>query len=180
MKVLAKVLTIFLLIMFVALLVLLVKTYRDVNESKRYVEFVTNSANEILTEVEGVNGTLNALNYNGDEQDVSDLEVDIEGLKSTYERITSEKESYSAVDSSALDNKFEEFLNSTSEVISSGEKVVESIKNLEEKEEFDAKLDEYITKSGELDTKSVELQNELNVYVDNYSKFDFERLLNGF
>ncbi|MDD3648151.1 MAG: hypothetical protein PHS44_06680 [Candidatus Dojkabacteria bacterium] len=179
MKVFGKIIIFVLLLIFVALLYLFVRTYRDIKYSEEYVDTVTTTANDILAEVEKINNELNTLEYDEDESDLTSVEASLEELKRLASEADDVREKYQDIYlSEGVDGSFIEFLTRTGNLISSCEAVVDSIENLEKKEDFDKKIESYIAESDNLELESTNLQNELNIYVENYSKFDMNRVLN--
>ncbi|MBU0976424.1 MAG: hypothetical protein ABIE03_08115 [Patescibacteria group bacterium] len=179
MKTFGKVLVAILIILFTALLYLFVRTYQDVKYSEKYIDFVTNSANNILSEVEKINVDLNALEYDETDSDLTSLQSGLEELKNLSKDVRDEDEEYKEIYSAnGVNEGLNEFLTRTDSLISSLEVLLNSMENLEKKDDFDKKLETYIDESDSLEIESADLQIELNTYVDNYSKFDVDRILN--
>ncbi|MBN2016132.1 hypothetical protein JW766_04845 [Candidatus Dojkabacteria bacterium] len=176
-----KIIAIFLIILFFLLLGLLVKTYLDIEDAKVYIEFVMNSANNCLVKVEEMNRNLNEFQYNEEEtQDIGELESSLEDLKRTYDDINSQKENYVIpYEAQGVDEELGRYLENVGNVISSYEGLLDAINNLEEKADFEDKLEIYIGNSNELQLEADQLEGELTEYVDSYTKFDLNRVINA-
>lgn len=180
MKTVKIIVFIILLALFIGLIVLLVMTYKDYRHTQDYMNFVTDSANGYISEVEETNNILNSLDYDEEEQDVSLLKNRLEEMKQSYNNMNNDRSTY-AVPSGGdeLDSQLNLFLAKANELNSSLEVIILSIENLEEKEVFQVKFDDYIQKSSSLQGQSEVLGDSLDEFMNNYSKFDLKSIKDG-
>jgi uncharacterized protein YxeA len=175
-----KIVIMLLILVFVALLAVLVKTYVDIKRAKEYVEFVTDSANESLVKVEQINQLLNEMQYDEQEEDVSEYREKLDEIKSIYTNTNSRRDELKVpYDSQAVEENFDEYQNDFNNVINSYEALIISVEDLEDTEVFEDKLEDYIESSNELQLDSEGLEMDLNEFVQNYTKFDFYTILNA-
>lgn len=176
-----NVLLVILLVTFIGLSVLLIKTYIDIRNAKGYINFVTDSANNVLLKLTEINKSLNEFEFNENgENDLTDIESKLSGLKESYNNISNLKTNYKIpYGAEEVNNEFNNYLDSLDDLVKSHEELVISVKNLEKKEDFEIKLEQYINYSNEVQMKSETLEEKLSEYVQNYNKFDFNTLING-
>jgi hypothetical protein len=175
---LKNLLGIVLLVIFIFLVVILIKIYLDVKAAKEYVAFVTNSSNNLIEQVDGINVVLNGLEYEEGEDSQVDLEDKLVDIEDLISEIEGEKESYKlATGSETVRERFNGYLLGAKDLVDTYKDVIASVKNLEDREIFETKLEEYVNCSSELQLKSTELEDALNEYVQDYTKFDLNRLL---
>lgn len=180
MKVIKKLFIAVLVLMFLGVLAIFVKTYIDIRDSKEYIEFITNSANEFLVEIEQINHALNDFEYSETQQSVVELESRLEKTEELYENVKISKGNYKVpYKGENVEEEFNIYLENVGQVIDSYEGLINVVKDLEDKEIFDASLEEYITDSNDLQEGSETLEQRLNEYVGNYTKFDLNRVLYG-
>lgn len=174
-----KVVLIVLVIVFFALVGLGVKRYRDIERSREYVAFVADSANDITLKVDQINEQLNNLDYDESEVDITNLNKKLSELESLKIQVEDERESFKNVAvGKPVKDEFGDYLSKTEELLQSFDQVLQSIEKLKTEEEFQQDLDAYIAKSNQLQESSSELENDLNEYITNYTKFDLKQIIN--
>jgi len=181
MEVLKKIVIVILFISFLLLGVALIRVYLDVSSAKEYVEFITESTNSLVVQVDQVNLGLNELQYEEGQQYLQNLQSDLNSIELTLEEIDNQKARYK-VDKNReeVDGKFVDYLEEVKSLAIALEEMVDSIESLEEKEVFEARLEVYVKHSNELQAKSRLLERDLQAYIQNYTKLDFERIVDGF
>lgn len=169
----------FILLIFVALLVLLVRTYFGVRDAKEYINAVVGSTNTLLEEVNDVNNLLNQFGYQSEGESVEGLEEELQMAKSKGNDARSTLESlvipYGADE---INDEYLKYLDSYDDTMLAFEQIIISAKALESREEFEKKQDQYISNYTELQTISESVEVKLNDYVENYAKYDFNRVIN--
>jgi arsenate reductase-like glutaredoxin family protein len=180
MSALKKILMAVLFVLLVVLLIGFVRTYQHIKIAKDYVDFVTDSVNGSLAEIENINIMLNELEYDEEGNEISELQDSLSTLKENRDSIVEENdESSKPRGSEDVQGEFGSYLTDLDELISSLETVVTSLEELDEKGVFEENLTEYITKSNELQLQSEVLETELNEFVQGYTKFDFKNFLDA-
>lgn len=180
MKLAQKLVSVLLVIVFLVLVYLFFKTYQDTRYANTYIEFVTNSANEVIAEVDTANTELNAIEYTPEQDTVNDLQSRLSAVETVLNRIENERNDYEVpYKGEDVQTAFSEFRSKGEDVRSALSEVVNSIENLDEREVFEQKVEQYIIASNQLQDSSVALEGKLNEYVDNYNKIDLERILHA-
>lgn len=180
MQTLKKVTVVFLLLLFIALVALLVKVYFDVKSAEEYVEFITNSSNDLIVEVDQINLSLNELQYDESEQDLKELQSKLSEIDTMLEDVKTKKRSYKIpYQGEEIDRNFNDFVAEVEKLANAFEGIIESVENLDEKEIFEGKIEEYGEYSNEIQAKSSILEESLTQYVQDYTKLDFNRIIDG-
>lgn len=180
MSTLQKIISLILVICFIGLVYLFFKTYQDTQDANRYIEFVTSSANDVISEVDGVNDLLNNIQYTEDQSYLAELEGGLTSLQSKLDTIERDHRSYEVpYNGGNVESSFTEFMGKGNDIEVTLSELVAVVKNLEGKDKFEAKVDEYISSSNELQNSSTKLEGVLNEYVQNYNKVDFKRIIDA-
>ncbi len=176
-----KKLVLFVIIMiFFALLAALVKTYLDMRATREYVNFITDRTNNIILKIDEINGLINEISFDTEGQYIENLNTKKIELQNLYSNTNNERAKYKKLyRGDQVEKSFDQYLESVRSLIESYNTLIESIKNLEDKELYEEKLSEYISKSNEIQSYSESLEEELNKYIENYSKFDFNRIVDA-
>ncbi len=181
MKLAKKVFTIVFILLFIVLVVVLIKVNIDINKSNEYILYVTNSANEISSKVEEINGTLNDFEYSESGENVSELETSLTEIGNVYDNITNDKVNYTVpYKGEVINESFGNYLEGTEGIITSYNEIIVTMNNLEDRDVFDEKVEDYIVYSNDLQNNLETLEQDLNEYVQEYNKLDFDRIIHGF
>jgi len=173
-----KILIIILVILFIFAGALLIKLKTDIDNAKKYTNFITESANTILTDVETINLSINDFEYSQEaDNDTKNLRQNLTAIKSSYSDVLVQRESfkmhYGAED---LDDQFDIYLERVNELILSYEAMLKGIEDLDTKEDFEGKLEDYIGCSNGLQDQSRVLEQEINEFVNDYTNFNIKNI----
>lgn len=181
MAVIKKIVVLLLIVFLVILIAFLIKAYRDVGIAKEYVSFVTDSTNKLIDQFDSINMKLNELEYDEKEDSLlEELRLEQDRINTLISETSNGRSKYEGLyGSSDVEEKFDDYLNEAKALLESYEAISDSIENLEDREVYEEKLEEYVNHSNELQLKSEELESILKQFVQEYTKFDFKRLVNG-
>lgn len=178
MKVVKFVIYIVVLGLFIGLAVLLYKTYKEVVYAREYIDFLTDSVNDISSNADEINQTLDEIEYSESQSFTTKLEEmqrqyddSLDTIKSDY----SGKYAKRPYQTDGVNSEFESFISKAEELGGAYSEVIASVSNLEEKGIFDEKMSTYAEKADELQQQLVVLGDSLANFVQNYNKFDFDR-----
>jgi hypothetical protein len=170
-------------VLFIILIVLLfgfVRTYQNIKNARDYVNFITDSTNESLAQVEQINIMLNDLEYDEEESDLVALKEEVGNLKQHYNAVEESRNDYKLPrGSEEVETGFDQYTSRLSSLIDSLDEVLSSVENFEDKEVFEEKLSDYVSESSELKSESEILEEKLNTFVQSYSKFDFNNFIDA-
>jgi hypothetical protein len=178
MKVLKIVTILFFLIFFVVLFFVFVRFYKNLSYAKKYVNFVTDSSNTLIGQFDQINDDLNRFQYSENEQDLQSFVKDEKTFKELIVSIKDEKDGYKIpYGAEEIDEAFVALIEESERVDEVMGELTDSVEKLERSDTFQVKLNNYITQSGNLENKASTLQEKLDVYVNEFTKLDFKKLL---
>lgn len=180
MGVIKKIIPVLLFFGFLALVALFFKTYQDTRKANDYINFVTESANKIIADVESINNQLNSIQYSDSGTSVSELEAQLTNVRSDLDKIKTDKTGYKVpFQGEEIDTKFTNFIDDSEGLITSFDDIVGVIKNLEGKEAFDEKVGVYVGNADVIQGDANELESLMTTYINDYNKIDFNRVIDA-
>ena len=165
-----------LLVLFLSIFFLF-RNYQTLRGANRYITFVTNSTNEIITEVDSVNVVLNDLNA-GESND--QLLSEIEKVGNIVDRVNGERGTYLVpYKGEEVDYVFGESLAIADTLLRDLQNLQLSIENLEDSTTFNEKLNIYVKSSQDLKEKSEQLQEIITTFTSENNTIDIKRIIYG-
>lgn len=178
MNIVRKVIVLLLFIILVLLLAILVRIYLDIRDAKAYVNFVTESTNDLIIRVEKVNKLLNEFDSENLNQIENTLSTEKQEIDASYNDIMQKRNQDTSIPykGEEVDSAFGSYLEEVNNLTEALDEVIVTIQNNEDTDIFENKLEAYVTVSNDLQIKADDLEGKLNTFVDIYNSIDFERV----
>lgn len=178
MNIVRRVIVLLLFLTLVLLLAVLVRIYFDIKDAKAYVNFITESANEMIIRVENVNKLLNEFDSENIGQIEGTLTTEHEAIASSYEEIVQKKNEMTDIPykGEEIDEAFSQYLDGVKNLKDALGEFIDVIHNTEDTDVFEEKLETYVNVSNDLQLTTDDLEKKLNTFAETYNSIDYERV----